>query len=210
MKHFLVRLISLMSILVVSTVATHNYTHRQSPPVINEVRVDTLPLFWKTTINYFPNETKSIVSTRTKLRGGIKSFLVHMGRIEGLGSYETVSSRGYLGLYQFHPKTLRGMGVNVSKSEFLQNAQLQDSVMIEWLRGNARSLRGLIKKYHGTEYDGVYVTKSGILAGAHLIGPGGMLAFFYPEKYDFRTTDGNGVHVSEYMKKFAHYDLRGL
>ena len=211
MKNSFVKLMCLLVIFTLSVTATYKYTHRESSTTVTSVGIDTLPPLWKMSINHFPNYKKPVVKpTRIKLRGDIKAFLAHMGKIEGLGSYETISKRGYLGLYQFHPKTLRAMGVDVSADEFLQNPRLQDSVMIAWLRDNARTLRGLIRKYNGTEYEGVYVTKAGILAGAHLVGPGGMLAFFYPDKYDFRTVDGNGVHVSEYMKKFAHYDLRGL
>jgi hypothetical protein len=187
---------------------TYEYSHR-SPKTVWSTKIDTLPPLWKMKIDPFPKAAKPVVK-RPRIRGDLKAFLVHMGKIEGLGSYVTVSKRGYLGMYQFHPRTLRIMGVKASQEEFLQNPELQDSVMVAWMRDNARSLRGLIKRYHGTEHNGVYVTKAGIIAGAHLVGPGGVLAFFYPEKYNFRTSDGNGVHVSEYMKRFAHYDLRGL
>ena len=209
MKNQFIRLCCLLVIFGLSTVTTYKYTHRPSAQTVWTTKIDTLPPLWKMKLDPFPNNPKPVVK-RIRVRGDLKSFLAHMGRIEGLGSYVTVSKRGYLGLYQFHPKTLRAMGIKVSREEFLQNPQLQDSVMIEWMRDNARSLRGLIKRYHGTEHNGVYVTKAGILAGAHLVGPGGVLAYFYPDRYNFKTSDGNGVSVSEYMKRFAHYDLRGL
>jgi hypothetical protein len=218
MKNQFVRLCCLLSIFGLATIATYKYSHRESMwwtwstgiDTVPSLRIDAIPPLWKTDLSSFPQTTGKVVVKRPKIRGDIRSFLAHMGKIEGLGSYNTISKSGYLGLYQFHPRTLRLMGVTVSKEEFLENPELQDSVMLMWMRDNARSLRGLIKKYHGVEYNGVYVTKAGILAGAHLVGPGGVLAFFYPEQYNFRTYDGNGVHVSEYMKRFAHYDLRGL
>jgi len=82
--------------------------------------------------------------------------------------------------------------------------------MVKYMRMNAYSLDKVIKYYNGKYVNGVYVTKAGILAGAHLVGTGGVLTFFRPDKYDYKTVDGNGVHVSTYMTKFAGYDLRGL
>jgi len=147
---------------------------------------------------------------KPKFKGKIQAFLRQMGQIEGLGSYETVSSRGYLGMYQFHPRTLAYIGINVTRNEFLSNPDLQDSTMVAYMRMNARVLDKVIKHYSGTYVNGVYVTKAGILAGAHLVGTGGVLTFLRPDKYDYKTVDGNGVHVSTYMTKFAGYDLRGL
>jgi hypothetical protein len=210
MKSSLTKLASLLLVFVVATHLTYSYTHNSTDEVnINMADMDAFPLLWKDmTFNYFHVPPKKIKpAPRPRIRGDLKAFLVHMGKIEGLGSYTTISRSGYLGMYQFHPKTLRAMGINIEADEFLNNPSLQDSVMIAFMKSNARSLRGIIKKYNGTEYEGVYVTKAGILAGAHLVGPGGMLAFFYPEKYEFKTSDGNGVHVSEYMKKFAHYKV---
>jgi len=145
-----------------------------------------------------------------RYKGDLYAFMKRLGTAEGLGSYATVSKRGYLGMYQFHPKTLAGIGINVSREEFLATPSLQDSAMVTYMRVNARGLSKIINEFSGTTHNGVYVTKAGILAGAHLVGMGGVLSFFYPEKYSHRTVDGNGVHVTQYMQKFAGYDLRGL
>lgn len=153
---------------------------------------------------------KKVTIKKPKIKGDVYAFMRRLGKAEGLGSYNTVSKTGYLGLYQFHPKTLRALGFTMSAQEFLANPHLQDSAMVAYMKSNARALRGIIRDYSGKTYNGVYVTKAGILAGAHLVGTGGMLAFFYPERYNHNIVDGNGVHVSEYMKKFAGYDLRGL
>lgn len=147
---------------------------------------------------------------KPKFKGKLNAFLNQIGKTEGFGSYETVSRSGYLGMYQFHPTTLSYIGIDVTPEEFLMNPALQDSVMILYMKMNAKSLNKVIEHYSGKYVNGVYVTKAGILAGAHLVGPGGVLAFFRPDKYDYKTVDGNGVHVSTYMTKFAGYDLRGL
>lgn len=153
---------------------------------------------------------KLVKVTPPRPLGGLQSFMTRLGNSEGLGSYSTVSDRGYLGKYQFHPNTLLQMKFDVSADEFLSSPELQDSALVTYLRMNARQLRRPIREFVGKPYNGVYITVAGILAGAHLVGPGGVLAFFYPDKYNHRTVDGNGTQVSDYMKKFAGYDLRGL
>jgi hypothetical protein len=177
---------------------------------LSEVRPFNTTTIDSTTV--VPAPTKKIVvkKSKPKIRGDMYAFMRRLGKAEGDGSYTAVSRTGYLGRYQFHPKTLRSLGIIVSPQEFLANPQLQDSAMIAYMRMNARELQSIIKKYNGKTVNGVYITKAGILAGAHLVGSGGILAFFYPSRYDYRVVDGNGVHVSQYMTKFAGYDLRGL
>lgn len=144
--------------------------------------------------------------------GDLRKFMNNIGKVEGLGNYATVGGfkQKYLGLYQFHLKTLQTLGITTTAPEFLNNPTLQDSAMILYMKDNANDLKQIIKKYNNTYVNGIFITKSGILAGAHLVGSAGVMAFFYPEKFSYRTTDGNGVHVSVYMTKFANYNLRGI
>ena len=63
-----------------------------------------------------------------------------------------------------------------------------------------------ITKYDGRIFKGVYITISGLLAGAHLTGAGGVIDFFENTgKYD--QYDGNNIHVSEYIKEFSGFDI---
>ena len=143
--------------------------------------------------------------------GGLRAFMKQMGRIEG-GQYSVIGGYKdkYLGMYQFHPATLRSLGIDVAPEEFLNNPTLQDSAMVLYMKDNAKDLRKVIKDFNNKYVDGIFITKSGILAGAHLVGSGGVLSFFYPEKFSYRIVDGNGVHVSTYIQKFANYNLGGL
>jgi hypothetical protein len=79
--------------------------------------------------------------------------------------------------------------------------------MVAYMRSNANDLRDIIDRYAGKYFRGVFVTKSGILAGAHLVGDGGVRAFFNPKRYHHRTRDGNGVSVATYMRRFAGYEF---
>ena len=157
-----------------------------------------------------PVESLLVPVKKEKSRGGVISFMRHMARIESNNRHDIVNRFGMMGKYQFHPRTVRELGFKVSRKEFLSNPVLQDSVMVAYMRSNRSDLRKLIRKYAGKRVNGVMVTESGILAGAHLGGTGGLLAFFYPERFNGKTVDANGTSIALYMKKFGGYNLSGL
>lgn len=138
---------------------------------------------------------------------GLRSFLHRMAQVESDNNPRATNRFGMLGKYQFHPSTIRSLGVYVSREEFLSNEVLQDSVMIRYMKDNAVELRPIIRKFSGTIYNGIPITKSGIVASAHLTGTMGVLAFFYPEKYSHRTHDANGTSIEMYMRQFENYNL---
>ena len=132
-------------------------------------------------------------------------FLEDLGMRESSGNYKAVNQFGYLGKYQFGRKTLNALGYeNVSNREFLANGSIQEEAMYALLTHNRKVLRRTINKYSGKTINGIYVTESGILAAAHLAGPGNVKKFFR-RGYEFR--DGNGTKMTSYMIKFSMYKL---
>ena len=132
-------------------------------------------------------------------------FLEDLGMRESSGNYKSVNQFGYLGKYQFGRKTLNALGFDkVSNREFLANASIQEEAMFALLLHNKRILRRQIEKYHGQTINGIYITESGILAAAHLAGPGNVKKFFR-KGYEFK--DGNGTKMTSYMIKFSDYKL---
>jgi len=132
-------------------------------------------------------------------------FLEDLGMRESSGNYKAVNQFGYLGKYQFGRKTLNALGYdNVSNREFLANASIQEEAMYALLNHNKRILRRQIEKYHGKTINGIFITESGILAAAHLAGPGNVRKFFR-KGYEFK--DGNGTKMTSYMIKFSDYKL---
>lgn len=132
-------------------------------------------------------------------------FLEDLGFRESSGNYKAVNQYGYLGKYQFGRKTLNALGYeDVSNRVFLANPQIQEEAMYDLLTHNKRILRRFIKKYEGKVINGILITESGILAAAHLAGPGNVKKFFR-KGYEFR--DGNGTKMTSYMKKFSNYML---
>ena len=132
-------------------------------------------------------------------------FLEDLGKRESSGNYRAVNQFGYLGKYQFGRKTLNALGYgDVTNREFLSNASIQEEAMYALLSHNKRILRRQIEKYHGEIVNGIFITESGILAAAHLAGPGNVKKFFR-KGYEFK--DGNGTKMTSYMVKFSDYKL---
>ena len=132
-------------------------------------------------------------------------FLEDLGFRESSGNYKAVNQFGYLGKYQFGRKTLNALGYsNVTNREFLENESLQEEAMYALLTHNRKVLRRQISKYVGQTVGGVYITESGLLAAAHLAGPGNVKRFLR-KGYEFK--DGNGTKMTSYMIKFSNYRL---
>tara|TARA_R110001592_G_scaffold48415_2_gene152403 strand:+ start:2141 stop:2734 length:594 start_codon:yes stop_codon:yes gene_type:complete len=133
------------------------------------------------------------------------TFLHEIGLRESSNNYHAVNQFGYLGKYQFGRKTLDALGYsNVTNRQFLENESLQEEAMYALLTHNRKVLRRQISKYVGTTVAGVYVTESGLLAAAHLAGPGNVRKFLR-KGYEFK--DGNGTKMTSYMTKFSNYRL---
>jgi len=74
-------------------------------------------------------------------------------------------SSGAMGLYQFMPKTLRGLGYQGSFQDFLKNPQLQTQYMHKFTQQNAKSL--------GIDINKMTIQQASLLAAAHYGGVGG-------------------------------------
>lgn len=131
-------------------------------------------------------------------------FKEAIGYRESESKYKKVNSLGYLGKYQFGIETLKSVGVHNS-SAFLNSPELQEKAFIALLAQNKWELKKEIEKYSGTLLNGIYVTESGILAAAHLGGPGSVKKYFKNKgKRYFR--DAYGTSIQSYMKAFGGYD----
>jgi hypothetical protein len=134
----------------------------------------------------------------------LDEFLNAIGHRESTNRYDVVNKWGYMGKYQFGRSTLRGLGYEVSKKEFLSNPDLQEEAMLSLLTHNKEKLQEYIDIFDGKTINGIYITESGILAAAHLGGQGSVKRYFRNGKV-FR--DGNGTKITSYMNKFSGYDI---
>jgi hypothetical protein len=132
-------------------------------------------------------------------------FLNDLGFRESSGNYKAVNRYGYLGKYQFGRKTLNAIDMkHISNRQFLSSPELQEEAMQRLMLANYKSLRRYIKKYNGTIVHGVLVTKSGVLAAAHLGGAGNVRKWF---RRGIEFKDANGTKITSYMKQFGGYKL---
>ena len=131
-------------------------------------------------------------------------FLDAIGMRESSNRYDVVNKWGYMGKYQFGRKTLRNLGYKISKKEFLNNPHLQEQAMLDLLSHNKKILKDYIIYWDGKTINGETITESGILAAAHLAGPGNVRRYFKKGK-DF--SDGNGTKLTKYLTQFSGYEL---
>ena len=127
---------------------------------------------------------------------------------ESRGDYFIVNKFGYLGKYQFGKETLKMIGI-YNPNQFLQNPELQEKAFIANAQRNKWILRRDIKRFNGMTINGVLVTESGILAAAHLAGPGSVKK--YLRSYGaISFKDAFGTSIQNYIKKFSGYDTSSV
>ena len=132
-------------------------------------------------------------------------FLDAIGHRESSNRYTVVNKWGYMGKYQFGKRTLKSLGYDVSRKEFLNSPHLQEMAMIDLLLHNKKALQPYIDKHEGIIVDGYEITESGILAAAHLAGSGNVRRYFKKGK---QFKDGNGTKLTSYLTQFSGYKLK--
>ena len=170
-------------------------------------------------LNYTVGNDASIRESVEASNEGYEAFSPYLGRSfvgfkealafkESGGNYATINTYGYLGKYQFGKETLKLIGVrNIQK--FLGDPKLQEKAFIANAQRNKWILRRDINNFVGKRINGVVVTESGILAAAHLAGPGSVKKYLRSYGLD-NFADGYGTTISNYMKRFSGYDTSFL
>jgi hypothetical protein len=90
-------------------------------------------------------------------------------------------------------------------TSFLTNPELQEKAFLANAKRNKWVLRRDIKRFVGQKINGTVVTESGILAAAHLAGPGSVKRYLRSFGA-IGFTDAFGTDISSYMNKFSSYD----
>ena len=135
-------------------------------------------------------------------------FKEAVGFKESQGRYSVVNTFGYMGKYQFGRGTLELIGV-YNTGTFMKDPNIQEKAFEANLSRNKWVLRRDIKRFAGRVIGGVKVTESGILAAAHLGGPGNVKKFL--RSYGATVfSDAYGSSVRYYMKKFAGFDTSSI
>ncbi len=160
--------------------------------------------------HYTVSESADLAMLETKVKAYPelgKSYLAFkeaVGFKESGGDYKVVNEFGYLGKYQFGRGTLEVIGIR-DTNLFLNEPHLQEAAFYANTARNKWILRRDIERFAGKTINGVEITESGILAAAHLAGPGNVKKYLRSwGASDFN--DGFGTSIKTYFKKFAGYD----
>ena len=163
-------------------------------PVSPTGELQTVSLVAKTTPKAFqPVLKKSYVACKEA-----------MGFKESRGNYKTINQFGYLGKYQFGKGTLQLIGI-YDTIGFLQNPELQEAAFYANASRNKWILKRDIKNYVGKTMHGVEITESGILAAAHLAGPGSVKKYLRSGGSQ-GFSDAFGTSIRYYLNTFKGYD----
>jgi hypothetical protein len=150
-------------------------------------------------------------------------FAAAMRQQESGNDYNAVNKFGYLGAYQFGKPRLYDLGYSIdgfapanrtkriiiAKDYFLSKPELQDVLFEQHCRIWRNYVTSRYAGEFGTVIKGVTITISGMVAGIHLLGLGnkknpGLVQFL---NEGIIGKDGNKTPITEYIKKFADYDM---
>ena len=156
----------------------------------------------------FPKNETVFASTRVAapfLGSSFIGFKEALAFKESTGNYFVTNTLGYLGKYQFGVGTLKLVGIS-NTANFLNDPILQEKAFETNIARNKWIMRRDIKRFVGKSIKGVQITESGMLAAAHLAGPGNVMK--YLRSYGkIITKDAYGTSIDKYIKRFAGYDL---
>jgi hypothetical protein len=149
-------------------------------------------------------ESMAVAQPAPYLGKSFAGFKEAVGFKESGGDYQVINDFGYLGKYQFGPSTLRLIGIH-SPEQFMNDPSLQEAAFEVYAARNKWVLRRELKKYVGKEINGIKITESGVLAAAHLAGPGNVKKYLRSGgSRSFK--DAFGTSIGFYLKRFSGYD----
>lgn len=135
-------------------------------------------------------------------------FLEKLAQMESKGSYYVIGGSGnqYFGKYQFSNIVLREIGWgHITVSKFRCNKSIfppskQEEAMLLLLVVYERYLNKEIDKYSGKYFNGIYISKAGILAAVHATGFSQVRAYF-------KNSSTKTKLVEYYLKQFSEYSI---
>ena len=149
-------------------------------------------------------------SDYNKVKKDYVNFKKLLFKTESTCNYNIVHSSGAMGGYGFTSQTLRSLGIFLTPDSFrlfpyLFPMELQEVLLDRLIKRNYSILYTIIKDNKGKVLnDSIMVTECGILAAAHLAGPGGVIEFF---KNGTNPQDSNGTSILTYLKLFENTRL---
>jgi len=147
---------------------------------------------------------------------GFNEFKKDLGQRESGNDYKCKNSEEFLGRWQFGMARLSDYGITYlsdgkwkwkngySEENFLNSPELQDRVFKWHVANIVKSVKTRYSAIIGTKVDGVYIDVSGLVAGVHLGGIGGVNTFLFA---GVNYKDSLGTGVKDYIQQFSGYNL---
>jgi len=139
------------------------------------------------------------------------SFIFQLGLRESGNQWDIINQIGCMGKYQFAPSTLKLLGYgHITPASFTRDPNifpedLQYHLMCSLLKSNEIALKDYMH-YIGKEIQGVEITKSGLLAGAHLAGARNVMLFL-DSMGRINKEDANNTSIKQYIREFANFEI---
>ena len=134
-------------------------------------------------------------------------FKEKVGFRESGGNYEAIKWTGtYWGKYQFGKIAREEVKIDKGMVAFLSDSLTQEMAFYDLLCTNKEYLSDEIDQYEGWYINDTRISKSGILASAHLVGYYSVKLYLDSDG-NFVRSDGNGTSLESYMKDFGGYDF---
>jgi hypothetical protein len=133
-----------------------------------------------------------------------EEFKNALGQRESNNNYYVKNRFGYMGRYQFGMARLKELGYTGTSAAFLNSPDLQEEYFLKHVANHAKRLSPLLET--AIAKHGSYLTLSGLIAYAHLLGGGAATSWAKGGK---DRKDGNGVYGETYAKQFSGYEIPG-
>jgi hypothetical protein len=138
-------------------------------------------------------------------------FINDLGYSESGNNWLCVNRIGCFGEWQFAESTLRYLGFRkitlrkFRKDPFIFPREIQLGALKALIRVNMSYLTNY-EHYIGRSINGIIITRSGMIAAAHLGGAGSLMKFL-DSGGKINKKDLFGTSVSDYLRHFSSYDL---
>lgn len=161
----------------------------------------------------------------------LQQFLNDLGARESGGNYKALNKYGYAGKYQMGEAALIDAGYYKKPScrynndwsgiftgkdgvksiqDFLNNPKAQENAQIAFKKKQWGYLKAVgAVKYLNQTINGILITESGLLAGAHLKGAGCVIKYLTTNG-SVNGKDAYGTSVESYIKAFCGYDVHEI
>ena len=153
-----------------------------------------------------------IRADKQQYQANYKSFKKDLAHLESTDDWRKYNPYGFIGKYQFGKAALEATGYGkVDFIDFIDNPAIfgeseQEKAMDRLLRMNEQILASYFREFVGHQVlDSITVTRMGLLAAAHLAGPGNVKRFL-ETKGKFNPRDRMGTRLSDYLFNFSSID----